>query len=92
MSEPRSLTSDLRALQAARKQEETVVSSMITMVETMQRIETEQRGFSQSVNLALGQSREAAQCVAKKARQDFGTRSHCVVVDGENRKVVRVGG
>ena len=59
MNEPRSLTADLRALQAARKSEATVVSAMITMAETMKRIETEQQGLSQSVNLSLGQSREA---------------------------------
>lgn len=65
MSEPRSLTSDLRALQAARKREETTVSAMITMAETVQRVESEQRGLSQSVNLSLGQSQESARGVAK---------------------------
>lgn len=55
----RSITAELRALQAARRREEPMIESMIAMVAELKAIRTEVTGLNQTVNLALGNASAA---------------------------------
>lgn len=57
----RSITAELRALQAARRREEPMIESMIAMVSELKAIRTEVSGLNQIANIALGNASSAVE-------------------------------